>query len=95
MTNYVMREAFPRAGNSSVISMIIVEDEMGMGEMNINIEEHVMVDIANDSAMVRTYFSVSEMLTVDYTVTQVGQVVNIHSLASGMMADTVSSSSQT
>ena len=90
-----MLDVNPRAGYSSVISMNMVEDEMGMGEMNINIEEHVMVDIANDSAMVRTYFSVSEMLTVDYTVTQVGQVVNIHSLASGMMADTVSSSTQT
>ena len=90
-----MLDVDPRAGYSSVISMKMVEDEMGMGEMNINIEEHVMVDIANDSAMVRTYFSVSEMLTVDYTVIQVGQVVNIHSLASGMMADTVSSSTQT
>jgi len=90
-----MLDVNPRAGYSSVIEMTMVEDEMGMGEMNIHIEEHVMVDLANDSAMVRTYLSVDPMMTVDYTVIQVGQVVNIHSLASGMMADAVSSSTQT
>ena len=90
-----MLDVNPRAGYSSVIEMTMVEDEMGMGEMNIHIEEHVMVDLANDSAMVRTYLSVYPMMTVDYTVIQVGQVVNIHSLASGMMADAVSSSTQT
>ena len=90
-----MLDVNPRAGYSSVISMNMVEDEMGMGEMEIHIEEHVMVDLANDSAMVRTYLSVDPMMTVDYTVIQVGQVVNIHSLASGMMADAVSSSTQT
>ena len=50
-----MLDVNPRAGYSSVISMNMVEDEMGMGEMNINIEEHVMVDIANDSAMAVSY----------------------------------------
>ena len=90
-----MLDVNPRAGYSSVIEMTMVEDEMGMGEMNIHIEEHVMVDLANDSAMVRTYLSVDPMMTVDYTVIQVGQVVNIHSLASAMMADAVSSSTQT
>ena len=90
-----MLDVNPRAGYSSIISMDMVEDEMGMGEINIHIEEHVMVDLANDSAMVRTYLAVDPMMTVDYTVIQVGQVVNIHSLASGMMADAVSSSTQT
>ena len=90
-----MLDVNPRAGYSSVIEMTMVEDEMGMGEMKIHIEEHVMVDLANDSAMVRTYLSADPMMTVDYTVIQVGQVVNIHSLASGMMADAVSSSTQT
>ena len=90
-----MLEEDTRAGYSSIISVTTVSDEMGGGPMDISIEEHVMVDLENDSAMVRTYLSVVPMVTIDYQVIQVGQVVNIHSQSGGMMSESISVNSQT
>ena len=90
-----MLEEDTRAGYSSIISVTTVSDEMGGGPMEISIEEHVMVDLENDSAMVRTYLSVVPMVTIDYQVIQVGQVVNIHSQSGGMMSESISVNSQT
>ena len=61
-----MLEEDTRAGYSSIISVTTVSDEMGGGPMDISIEEHVMVDLENDSAMIRTYLSVVPM-AVSYT----------------------------
>ena len=90
-----MLEEDTRAGYSSIISVTTVSDEMGGGPIEISIEEHVMVDLENDSAMVRTYLSVVPMVTIDYQVIQVGQVVNIHSQSGGMMSESISVNSQT
>ena len=90
-----MLEEDTRAGYSSIISVTTVSDEMGGGPIEISIEEHVMVDLENDSAMVRTYLSVVPMVTIDYHVIQVGQVVNIHSQSGGMMSESISVNSQT
>ena len=90
-----MLEEDTRAGYSSIISVTTVSDEMGGGPMDISIEEHVMVDLENNSAMVRTYLSVVPMVTIDYQVIQVGEVVNIHSQSAGMMSESISVTSQT
>ena len=82
----------PRAGYSTITSMSQFNEDMG-GQIDILMEEHVMVDLATDSAMVRTVLSVSSMIIIDYQVIQVGQIVNIHSTSGGMMmeeAETIS-----
>ncbi|MCH1592339.1 MAG: hypothetical protein L7R66_05030, partial [Candidatus Thalassarchaeaceae archaeon] len=82
----------PRAGYSTITSMSQFNEDMG-GQIDILMEEHVMVDLATDSAMVRTVLSVSSMIAIDHQVIQVGQIVNIHSTSSGMMmeeAETIS-----
>ena len=90
-----MLEEDTRAGYSSIISVTTVSDEMGGGPMDISIEEHVMVDLENDSAMVRTYLSVVPMVSIDYQVIQVGQVINIHIQSGTMMSESISVNSQT
>ena len=91
-----MLEETPRAGYSEVVSMNEWNEDMGM-QMDITMEEHVMVDLANVSVMVRTVMSMPPMLTMDYQFIQVGQVVNIHSTMSGMMNEDgpISHSAQT
>ena len=76
----------PRAGYSTIISMNQFSEEMNQ-QMDILMEEHVMVDLANNSAMVRTVLSVDLIMSVDYQVIQVGEVVNIHAIMSGMMIE--------
>ncbi len=91
-----MLEETPRAGYSEVVSINEWNEDMGM-QMDITMEEHVMVDLANVSVMVRTVMSMPPMLTMDYQFIQVGQVVNIHSTMSGMMNEDgpISHSAQT
>ena len=76
----------PRAGYSTITSMNQFSEEMNQ-QMDILMEEHVMVDLANNSAMVRTVLSVDSIMHVDYQVIQVGEVVNIHATMSGMMVE--------
>ena len=91
-----MLEETPRAGYSEVVSINEWNEDIGM-QMDITMEEHVMVDLANVSVMVRTVMSMPPMLTMDYQFIQVGQVVNIHSTMSGMMNEDgpISHSAQT
>ncbi|HJL64106.1 MAG TPA: hypothetical protein QGF70_00845, partial [Candidatus Thalassarchaeaceae archaeon] len=76
-----------RAGYSTVM---YTNSSGGEGEMialdGLHIEEHVMVDLSNNSAMVRTVLSMGPMISIDNQVIQVGQVVNVHNSVSGMMA---------
>ena len=82
-----MLELNTRAGYSTVM---YTNSSGGEGEMialeGLHIEEHVMVDLANNSAMVRTVLSMGPMISIDNQVIQVGQVVNVHNSVSGMMA---------
>ena len=76
----------PRAGYSTITSMNQFSEDLNQ-QMDIHMEEHVMVDLANNSAMVRTVLSVDSMMTADYQVIQVGEVVNIHATTSGMVIE--------
>ena len=71
-----MLEETPRAGYSEVVSINEWNEDIGM-QMDITMEEHVMVDLANVSVMVRTVMSMPPMLTMDYQFIQVGQVVHV------------------
>ncbi len=87
MTIDEMLDLNTRAGYSTVM---YTNSSGGEGEMialeGLHIEEHVMVDLANNSAMVRTVLSMGPMISIDNQVIQVGQVVNVHNSVSGMMA---------
>ncbi|MDG1533206.1 MAG: EF-hand domain-containing protein [Candidatus Thalassarchaeaceae archaeon] len=87
MTINEMLDLNTRAGYSTVM---YTNSSGGEGEMialeGLHIEEHVMVDLANNSAMVRTVLSMGPMISIDNQVIQVGQVVNVHNSVSGMMA---------
>jgi len=87
MTINEMLDLNTRAGYSTVM---YTNSSGGEGEMialeGLHIEEHVMVDLSNNSAMVRTVLSMGPMISIDNQVIQVGQVVNVHNSVSGMMA---------
>ena len=53
----------------------------------MNIEKTVMADIGNSSAYIRELTEVTGMITIDYSVTQVGESINVESSISGMFAD--------
>ena len=74
-----------RAGYSESMSMTGFDEEMGM-EVDVTISETVMVNLDNESVHVHTSISYLPMLSVEYTHTQVGEVVNIHYSVGGMMA---------
>ena len=81
-----MLNQIPRAGYSNIISTTQFSEELNQ-MLDITIEEYVMVDLENDSAMVRWVLSVDSMISTDYQVIQVGEVVNIHSTSSGIIIE--------
>ena len=80
-----MLEDTPKAGYSQSITMNEWNDDLGM-QMDIQIDETVMVDLDNDAVHVYNLFSLVPMMTMSYTHTQIGEVVNVHYAVGGMMA---------
>ena len=80
-----MLEDTPKAGYSQSISMSEWSDDLGM-QMDIEMDEAVMADLDNDAVHVHNSLSVVPMMTMSYTHTQIGEVVNVHYAFGGMMA---------
>jgi len=80
-----MLEDTPKAGYSQSISMNEWSDDLGM-QMDIQMDETVMADLDNDAVHVHNLFSLAPIMTMSYTHTQIGEVVNIHYAFGGMMA---------
>ena len=80
-----MLEDTPKAGYSQSISMSEWSDDLGM-QMDIEMDEAVMADLDNDAVHVHNSLSVVPMMTMSYTHTQIGEVVNVHWGFGGMMA---------
>ncbi|MEC7686502.1 MAG: hypothetical protein VYB47_02920, partial [Candidatus Thermoplasmatota archaeon] len=89
-----MLEDSPKAGYSQSIKMNEFNAEMGM-QMDIEMDETVKVDLDNDAVYVHNSFAFVPMMTMEYTHVQVGEVVNVHYAAGGMMGEAESGSYQT
>ena len=89
-------EDTPKAGYSQSISSSEWNQDLGM-QMDLEIEDIVMADLNTDSVYVHNSISIAGLLQIEYTHVQVGEVVNIHLLLGGMMAqgDATQSVSQT
>ena len=89
-------EDTPKAGYSQSISSSEWSQDLGM-QMDVEIEDIVMADLNTDSVYVHNSISIAGLLQMEYTHVQVGEVVNIHLLMGGMMAqgDVTQSVSQT
>ena len=89
-------EDTPKAGYSQSISSSEWSQDLGM-QMDVEIEDIVMADLNTDSVYVHNSISIAGLLQMEYTHVQVGEVVNIHLLMGGMMAqgDATNSVSQT
>ena len=89
-------EDTPKAGYSQSISSSEWNQDLGM-QMDVEIEDIVMADLNTDSVYVHNSISIAGLLQIEYTHVQVGEVVNIHLLMGGMMAqgDATQSVSQT
>ena len=89
-------EDTPKAGYSQSISSSEWSQDLGM-QMDVEIEDIVMADLNTDSVYVHNSISIAGLLQMEYTHVQVGEVVNIHLLMGGMMAqgDATQSVSQT
>ena len=89
-------EDTPKAGYSQSISSSEWNQDLGM-QMDVEIEDIVMADLNSDSVYVHNSISIAGLLQIEYTHVQVGEVVNIHLLMGGMMAqgDATQSVSQT
>ena len=89
-------EDTPKAGYSQSISSSEWNQDLGM-QMDVEIEDIVMADLNANSVYVHNSISIAGLLQMEYTHVQVGEVVNIHLLLGGMMAqgDATQSVSQT
>ena len=89
-------EDTPKAGYSQSISSSEWSQDLGM-QMDVEIEDIVMADLNTDSVYVHNSISIAGLFQMEYTHVQVGEVVNIHLLMGGMMAqgDVTQSVSQT
>ena len=89
-------EDTPKAGYSQSISSSEWNQDLGM-QMDVEIEDIVMADLNTDSVYVHNSISIAGLMQMEYTHVQVGEVVNIHLLLGGMVAqgDAIQSVSQT
>ena len=89
-------EDTPKAGYSQSISSSEWNQDLGM-QMDVEIEDIVMADLNANSVYVHNSISIAGLLQMEYTHVQVGEVVNIHLLLGGMVAqgDATQSVSQT
>ncbi len=83
-------EQSPKAGFSYHVEMTV--EEPGM-TIESTVERVVKVDLANSSAYLRMKMDMAPYMTIDYAVTQVGEVVNVDQTISMMMTGTSESSS--
>ena len=81
-----MLEDTPKAGYSQSMNVNEWSDELGM-QMDVMIIETVMADLDNDAVHVHNFISIAPLMTISYTHTQIGEVVNIHYTAGGMIAE--------
>ncbi|MFL2959603.1 MAG: hypothetical protein ACJZ5P_06115 [Candidatus Thalassarchaeaceae archaeon] len=77
-------EDTPKAGYSQSISSSEWNQDLGM-QMDVEIEDIVMADLNADSVYVHNSISIAGLLQIEYTHVQVGEVVNVHMLAGGVM----------
>ncbi len=89
-------EDTPKAGYSQSISSSEWSQDLGM-QIDVEIEDIVMADLNTDSVYVHNSISIAGLMQMEYTHVQVGEVVNIHLLLGGMVAqgDAIQSVSQT
>ena len=82
-----MLEKAPRAG----YSYHLISDEWNdeAGQITIDLEKIVKVDLGNDSVYTKMHLDISSMIVIDYEVTQVGEVVNVASSVGGQYAGMV------
>ena len=81
-----MLEDTPKAGYSQTINVNEWSDDLGM-QLDTRITETVMADLDNDAVHVHNFLSIAPLMTISYTHTQIGEVVNIHYTAGGMIAE--------
>ncbi len=81
-----MLEDSPKAGYSQSVNVNEWSDELSM-QMDVMIIETVMADLDNDAVHVHNFISISPLMTMSYTHAQIGEVVNIHYTAGGMIAE--------
>jgi hypothetical protein len=81
-----MLEDTPKAGYSQSMNVNEWSDELGM-QMDVMIIETVMADLDNDAVHVHNFISIAPLMTMSYTHAQIGEVVNIHYTAGGMIAE--------
>ena len=81
-----MLEDTPKAGYSQSMNVNEWNDELGM-QMDVMIIETVMADLDNDAVHVHNFISIAPLMTMSYTHAQIGEVVNIHYTAGGMIAE--------
>jgi len=81
-----MLEDTPTAGYSQTINVNEWSDDLGM-QLDTRITETVMADLDNDAVHVHNFLSIAPLMTISYTHTQIGEVVNIHYTAGGMIAE--------
>ena len=81
-----MLEDTPKAGYSQSMNVNEWNDDLGM-QMDIMIIETVMADLDNDAVHVYNFISIAPLMTMSYTHAQIGEVVNIHYTAGGMIAE--------
>ena len=81
-----MLEDTPKAGYSQTINVNEWNDDLGM-QLDTRITETVMADLDNDAVHVHNFISIAPLMTISYTHTQIGEVVNIHYTAGGMIAE--------
>lgn len=88
-----MLEKSPKAGFSYHLEMTM--EDMGM-TVESTVQRTVKVDLANSSAYLRMNMDMAPYMSIDYAVTQVGEVINVDQTISVAMAGTsVTSSAQT
>ena len=81
-----MLEDTPKAGYSQTINVNEWNDDLGM-QLDTQITETVMADLDIDAVHVHNFISIAPLMTISYTHTQIGEVVNIHYTAGGMIAE--------
>ncbi len=81
-----MLEDTPKAGYSQSMNVNEWNDDLGM-QMDVMIIETVMADLDNDAVHVYNFISIAPLMTMSYTHAQIGEVVNIHYTAGGMIAE--------
>ncbi len=85
-----MLEKSPKAGFSYHVEMTVEEGGM---TVESTVQRTVKVDLANSSAYLRMKMDMAPYISIDYSLTQIGEVVNVDQTLSLMMTGTSESTS--